>query len=266
MSAPALEVTGLSKAFGGGLGVAGRRTPFLAVDDVSFAVPKGEVLGIVGESGSGKSTVARLIAGLMTPTAGAIAVDGRTLESLGRKERRSVHAEVQLVFQDALASLNPRRTVRRALAAPLRSLLGMPRGAAEGRIANLAGQVGLDTAMLDRYPHELSGGQAQRVALARALAASPRLLLLDEPTSALDVALQNRVLDLLQSLKEKFGLTYVFISHDLAVVSRIADTVAVMKGGRIVEHGSAAQVFGRPQADYTRLLLASIPGNRRSCG
>lgn len=263
MTAPILEVRRLTKDFGGGFRLLGRAAPFRAVDAVSFAVRPGEVLGIVGESGSGKSTVARLVAGLMAPSSGTIAVEGRDIGDLGRHERRALHARVQLVFQDALASLNPRRTVRRALAAPLWSLLGMRGGDLDRRIGELADQVRFDPAMLDRYPHELSGGQAQRVALARALAASPRLILLDEPTSALDVALQNRVLDLLQTLKRSLGLTYVFISHDLAVVARIADAVAVMRAGRIVEHGPTAEVFGRPQADYTRLLLASVPGRGR---
>jgi len=258
-----LEVADLTKEYGGGFRLFGGGASVRAVDRVSFSVRSGETLGIVGESGSGKSTIAKLVTGLMPATSGSIRIEGRDTGGLERSEWRSLHARVQLVFQDAVASLNPRRTVRRVLAAPLRSLLGMERSERDERVDELLDQVGLDAAVLDRYPHELSGGQAQRIALARALATAPRLILLDEPTSALDVALQNRILDLLRALKDEFGLTYVFISHDLAVVARIADNVAVMREGRIVEHGPAARVFGKPRHDYTRRLIASIPGAGR---
>jgi peptide/nickel transport system ATP-binding protein len=209
-----------------------------AVDRVSFEVSKGETLALVGESGCGKSTVARLIAGLYAPTEGTIDFRGRRL---------------QMIFQDPYASLNPRWRVRKIIGEPMLFLNG-------GKpIADLLTQVGLSPDDADRYPHEFSGGQRQRISIARALAGEPELLICDEPTSALDVSVQAQILNLMAELQERLGLTYLFISHNLAVVSLVADRVGVMYFGRIVELASAADLFARPRHPYTRMLLDAVP-------
>ena len=222
-----------------------------AVDDVSFNVPPGGVYGLAGESGSGKSTIARLIMGLGQPDAGDILIDGVSI--LGQAARNNV----QMVFQNPGASLNPRRTVAQSVLVPL--VAHGRRGDRNARVGELLDMVQLPRNFADRYPHELSGGQKQRVALARALAVSPRLLVLDEPTSALDVSVQARVIDLLESLGSQLGLTYLFISHDLSLMRNFAATVGILYLGKIVETGPVARVFERPDNDYTRLLLASVP-------
>jgi peptide/nickel transport system ATP-binding protein len=236
-----------------------------AVQGVSFDLLEGETLGIVGESGCGKSTLARLLVGLDVPTGGSIRLAGREVSGLSGGERRQLAATVQYVFQDPVSSLNPRKTVRQTLEAPMRHLAGLDRAARAARLRELMDAVNLSTAFLDRYPHEFSGGQAQRVGIARALAAEPRLIVLDEPVSALDVSVQAQVLNLLDELKRHYGLTYLFISHDLSVVESVSDRTAVMYFGRIVEFGARHEIFGRPRHPYTRLLLdsAPVPGRRR---
>jgi len=245
---PALEISGLTKifpvrsAFGRLIG------EVRAVDDVSLQVAPGTVYGLAGESGSGKSTIARMIMGLTAPDLGDIRLNGQSI--LGDADRSAV----QMVWQNPGASLNPRRTVGQSIRVALDA-----HGKDRARIPDLLEMVQLPTAFADRYPHELSGGQKQRVAIARALAVEPRLLVLDEPTSALDVSVQARVIELLQDLGRRLGLTYLFISHDLSLMRNFAGTVGVLYRGRIVETGPTARVFENPRHDYTRLLLASVP-------
>ncbi|WP_158045740.1 ATP-binding cassette domain-containing protein [Skermanella pratensis] len=253
MSGPLLEARDLHKSFGGGWS---RRPAILAVDGVGLAVRPGETLGIVGESGSGKSTLARLLAGLETPTSGTVLIDGA---EVGRRRSRELHRKVQFVFQDPGGALNPRKAISSILEAPLIHLLDMPKPDRRKRVAELMDLVNLRPEFLDRYPHEFSGGQAQRIGIARALAADPRLIILDEPVSALDVSIQAQILNLLNRLKKDLGLAYVFISHDLAVVESLCDTVAVMRQGRIVEQAPRRILFGSPRHPYTRTLLASVP-------
>ncbi|OCW56931.1 ABC transporter ATP-binding protein [Hoeflea olei] len=264
--APLLSIDGAERVFGGGRTLFGRTRPGVhAVQDVSIDVRRGETLGVVGESGCGKSTLARLIVGLDAPTGGRIVFDGRDLVAEAGRDLRRLAREVQYVFQDPVASLNPRKTIRTILEAPLIHLLGLDRKARAGRLAELMEAVNLAPEFLDRYPHEFSGGQAQRIGIARALAADPKLIVLDEPVSALDVSVQAQVLNILDDLKQRFGLTYVFISHDLSVVESVSDRVAVMYFGRIVEIGPVRTVFGAPRHPYTHLLLQSAPApGRRS--
>ena len=236
-----------------------RPAPLRAVDGVSLGVARGRTLGIVGESGSGKSTLARMMVGLLEPSAGRLEIDGRSIAELARRDRLALHRRVQMVFQDPLGSLNPRKTVRQILAAPLRALHGMDAAACRTRIAELMDMVSLRGEFAERYPHEFSGGQSQRIGIARALAAAPEVVVLDEPVSALDVSVQAQVLMLLAALQERLGLTYVFISHDLAVVETIAHEVAVMHRGQVVEHAAAERIFADPQHAYTKLLLSSVP-------
>jgi peptide/nickel transport system ATP-binding protein len=245
-----LEIVGLTKRFGRG------RHAVTAVHGATIAVPKGARFGLVGESGSGKSTLARLVAGLSSPDAGSIRFAGTDLQHMPRLKRLR---RVQLVFQDPMTALNPRHTVSRTLSIPLLRLGGCGRRALPGRLRDLVERVGLDAALLDRFPHELSGGQAQRVGIARALAADPDLLILDEALSGLDVSVQARVLALLEDLQSTSGLTYLFITHDLAVVDAFCDTVAVMKDGAIVEEGACQAVLSSPQHAYTRQLMDSVP-------
>jgi len=251
-----LDVVGLSKHFPTRNGFGRVTGAVRAVDDVSFSIEKGKVYGLAGESGSGKSTIARMIMGLASPTAGDIVLDGRNIT--GETGTRAYGRKVQMVFQNPGSSLNPRRTVGQSIAVPL-AAHGTPGSAHRKRIAELLEMVQLPPDFASRYPHELSGGQKQRVAIARALAVAPQLLVLDEPTSALDVSVQARVMDLLVDLGRQLGLTYLFISHDLSLMRNFADTVGVLYLGKIVETGPTAQVFDNPQHDYTRLLLASVP-------
>jgi len=239
-----------------------RLAPLRAVDGVSLEIRRGQTLGVVGESGCGKSTLARMIVGLLEPTAGRLEIDGQSIPELARRDRRALHRRVQMVFQDPLGSLNPRKTVRQILEAPLRALQRMDMGARGRRVAELMDLVSLRADFADRYPHEFSGGQSQRIGIARALAAEAEVIVLDEPVSALDVSVQAQVLLLLGDLQARLALTYVFISHDLAVVETIAHDVAVMNAGKVVEHAAAERIFAHPQHEYTRLLLASVPRAR----
>jgi peptide/nickel transport system ATP-binding protein len=250
----------VSRTFGDRRGWAlGIRPAVRAVRSVTLKVERGETLGIVGESGSGKSTLARILVGLDRPTNGRIWVAGDSGCAGRRQARAPGYNHIQYVFQDPVGALNPRQTVRTILEAPLVNLVGMPTMRRNLRLLELVDAVGLRSDLLDRYPHELSGGQAQRVGLARALAAEPEIIVLDEPVSSLDVSVQAQILNLLVDLKRGLGLTYVFISHDLRVVQCISDRVAVMYFGRIVEIGPASAVFGKPRHPYTALLLASMP-------
>ena len=255
----ALVARGLGKTFGGGRTLLGRPKPAVhAVRDATFSVAKGETLGIVGESGCGKSTLARMLVGLLAPTTGTIEIEGRDLSD--RTGAPAVFGRrIQYVFQDPVSSLNPRKTIRQILEAPLVHLLGMDGAGRRARIAELLDAVHLHAEFLDRYPHEFSGGQAQRIGIARALAAAPRILVLDEPVSALDVSVQAQVLNLLAELRRAFDLTYLFISHDLAVVEAVSDRIAVLYFGRIVETGRTRDVFRAPRHPYTALLERSAP-------
>ena len=240
--------------------VRGRGGLLRAVDHVSFAVPRGGTTALVGESGSGKTTVSRILLGLETPTSGEALVDGRSIAGASRVERRALRRRVQPVFQDPYASLDPTHTVERVIDEPLRIFGIGDRDSRRARVAELLDQVALPRDVAQRRPGELSGGQRQRVAIARALAPEPELLVLDEAVSALDVLVQEQILDLLADLQERLGVSYLFISHDLAVVRGIADNVVVLRQGRVEEQGSVDDVFHAPRADYTRDLLGAIPG------
>ena len=256
---PILTMRNVSKTFrtGGFLGRGVRVTH--AVKDVSLVLPKGGTLGIVGESGSGKSTLARCIIRLIDPDSGSVVLNGRDLAKLTREEMRRETQHIQMVFQDPFGSLNPRRKAGELVAqGPI--VHGMDRAEALAKAKELFGLVGLDPASTDRYPHEFSGGQRQRIGLARALALEPEVLVADEAVSALDVSVQAQVLRLLAELRERLGLSIVFITHDLRVAAQVCDLVAVMKSGEVVEAGPIGEVFGNPQHPYTQALLASIPG------
>lgn len=277
---PILEVSGLAKEFatrhdprgskaegevrsgllGRRLGSASKRT-VSAVEDVSFCVAPGESLAIVGESGSGKTTVARMIIGLETPTGGRIVVAGRERSGhrVNSRERKRRAREVQIVFQDPYLSLDPRMTIHACIAEVLRLHFDLSENERNDRIAQLLDQVGLDQRHQEVLPRSLSGGQRQRVAIARALASEPLLLICDEAVASLDVSIQAQVLNLLSDIREQTGVSYLFISHDLAVVRQVSDRVVVMKSGRIVESGPTDTVLHSPQEAYTRRLLLAIP-------
>ena len=240
-----------------GLGAAHGRVP--VVDDVSFELERGACLAIVGESGSGKTTIARCVAGLHSPSVGAILLAGEQLAPRARSRTRQQRRLLQIVFQNPYDSLNPRRRIRDEIARPARLLRGISAADAEAEVARLLERVRLPSRLADRFPGELSGGERQRVAIARALAAGPELLVCDEITSALDVSVQAAVLELLQELRAELGLSLLFISHDLAVVGRVADDVLVLESGCVRERGSTAQVLSSPQDDYTRRLLEAAP-------
>jgi oligopeptide/dipeptide ABC transporter ATP-binding protein len=262
---PLLEVVDLVRHFAV-RNAFGRRVGWLrAVDGVSFAVRAGETLGLVGESGCGKSTLGKTVMGIHAPTAGEIHFDGREIGRLPRRERRAVARDLQYVYQDPGASLDPRWKVVHSLHEPLIIHTRLSRAERERQVGAILAAVGLPDAHLDLYPHELSGGQQRRVGLARILTLRPRMVILDEPTSGLDVSVQASVLKLFRGLQETFALTYVFISHDLAVVRAMCARLAVMYLGKIVEIGETAAVFSDPRHPYTRSLLAAVPviGGRR---
>jgi oligopeptide/dipeptide ABC transporter ATP-binding protein len=250
-----VRVRGLVKHFP----VEGSDDVVRAVDGVSFQIFRGETLGLVGESGCGKSTVGRCLLRLIEPTAGEIAFEGRDVVTMGRRELRELRREMQIVFQDPYASLNPRMKVGDIIAEPL--VIHKIGSAKErrARAAELLGKVGLDPDYGNRYPHEFSGGQRQRIGVARTLALNPKLIVADEPVSALDVSVQAQVVNLFQDLQKEFGLTYLFISHGLAVVEHISTRVAVMYLGRIVEVADAAELYALPLHPYTKALLSAIP-------
>jgi len=255
-----LEVRNLSKCFrtGGGRFGSGRNT-VRAVNDVSFTIPKGTSLGLVGESGCGKSTVARALLRLIEPDSGSVMFDGTDVRAAKGSALRALRRRMQIVFQDPYSSLNPRRTIRQALEEPLRVHLRISsrqiRDKAEAAIA----EVGLPKEALDRYPHEFSGGQRQRIGIARALVLDPELVIADEPVSALDVSVQAQILRLLEGLRERRGLSFLFVSHDLGVVRHFCDRLCVMYLGRIVEEGATADVLDRPLHPYSKLLRDSSP-------
>lgn len=255
-----LEVDGLHKHYRVGAGIFGGSHTVRAVNGVSLKIRRGETLGLVGESGCGKSTLGRTLVRLEEPTAGRIVLEGTDIASLRRAQLKTFRRRIQIVFQDPYSSLNPRMSVRSILSEPLR-LHGVTtsRDDLNREVLSLLDRVGLRRDAIDRYPHEFSGGQRQRVGIARALALKPDFIVCDEPISALDVSIQAQILNLLVDLQEEFGLTYLFISHDLRIVERMSHRVAVMYLGRIVEVATAEQLYRDPQHPYTRALLSAIP-------
>ena len=230
-----------------------------ALNGVSFGIPAGQSLGIVGESGSGKSTIARLVMALDRPTSGSVKLLGREFHALPRDELRKARRDVQMVFQDPYGSLDPRQTVARIVAEPLEALGETSRAEQRERAGESLAAVGLRTNDLDKYPHEFSGGQRQRIAIARALITRPRLIVADEPVSALDVSVQAQVLNLMQALQQQFGISYLLISHDLAVVNHLCDEVCVLHRGLVVERGAPQHLFANARHPYTQALLAAVP-------
>ena len=254
-----MRVEGLSKHYTFRTGTLGRRTQLTAVDDIGFSVPRGKTVGIVGESGSGKSTTARMLLLLEKSTTGTVEFEGKPVTGIKGRELMSFRRRVQPVFQNPYAALDPRYTIGEAIQEPLDVHEIGTKAQRESRVEELLTQVALDPGSVDRYPHELSGGQRQRVAIARALSLGPEVVVLDEAVSALDVIVQAQILDLLVSLQRELGLTYVFISHDLAVVRMLCHFVHVMQAGRIVESGTPTDIFDSPRDEYTKTLLSSIP-------
>ncbi|VTU36444.1 ATP-binding cassette domain-containing protein [Variovorax sp. PBL-E5] len=230
-----------------------------ALNGVSFSVRPGQSLGIVGESGSGKSTIARLVMALDVPTSGRIRLLGRDLNALPKDELRQARRDVQMVFQDPYGSLDPRQRVARVVAEPLEALAETSRAEQRERAAESLAAVGLRSSDLDKYPHEFSGGQRQRIAIARALITRPKLIVADEPVSALDVSVQAQVLNLMQDLQQQFGISYLLISHDLAVVNHLCDEVCVLHRGLVVERGAPQRLFAHAEHPYTQALLAAVP-------
>ncbi|MCE0764550.1 ATP-binding cassette domain-containing protein [Pseudonocardia kujensis] len=252
---PIVDIRGLTKHFR----VGRPRRDLVALDGVDLAVEAGQTTALVGESGSGKSTLARCLVGLLPVTAGEVLLDGIDLAGLGSVALSRTYRDIQMVFQDPHSSLNPRRSVYQAVTEPLRLHLGLDRAAQRARARELMSLVGLEDQHLERMPHELSGGQRQRVGIARAIAVGPKVVVLDEPTSSLDVSVRGQILDLLLGLQQRLGMTYLFISHDLQAVRRVADRVCVMYLGSIVEDGPADEVLDRPRHPYTRALMSAAP-------
>ena len=258
---PLLVVTDLTKHFPvkEGTLISRRVGEVKAVDGVSFAIPEGKTLGLVGESGSGKSTTGYCVLQLIKPTSGSVRFLGQELTELPRGQVRKLRRDMQIVFQDPYSSLDPRMTVGGIVAEPLIVHRVGSRGSRKARVRELLDVVGFDPGFTNRYPHEFSGGQRQRIGIARALALGPKLIVCDEPVSALDVSIQAQILNLLKDLQNEFGLTYLFIAHDLAVVRSMSDQIAVMQRGKIVEVGPAEDVYTSPSHEYTKTLLTSVP-------
>ncbi len=254
-----LELSELTRYFTKREGFLNKRTTIVkAVDGVTLSIEKGEILGLVGESGCGKSTLSRLIMQLLQPTSGSVILEGERLAELSLREIRKRRRDFQMIFQDPYASLNPRMTIFSTLAEAIRTR-HPKHDNIEKAVAELMERVGLDSRYIRKYPHEFSGGQRQRIAIARAIAPEPKLILADEPVSALDVSIQSQILNLLKQLRAELGLTMVFISHDLSVVRYIADRIAVMDEGKIIEVGEADALFENPQSETTKTLLSAIP-------
>jgi ABC-type oligopeptide transport system ATPase subunit len=258
---PLLVVEGLKKYFPIKKGLLWDKTVdhVKAVDDVSFEIYPGETLGLVGESGSGKSTTGYCVLQLLKPTSGSVKFLGRELTKLKREKLREMRREMQIVFQDPYASLNPRMTVGDIVAEPLVVHGIGDRGSRRRSAERLLEVVGFSPDFINRYPHEFSGGQRQRIGVARALALNPRLIICDEPVSALDVSIQAQIVNLLKDLQQEFNLAYLFVAHDLAVVRTMSDRIAVMNRGQIVETGDSEEVYSNPQNEYTKALLAAVP-------
>jgi ABC-type oligopeptide transport system ATPase subunit len=257
---PLLQVKSLTKHFrlpGGWL--SGRARYVYAVDEVNFEIASGEVLGVVGESGCGKTTLGRMVLRLIEPTAGQVIFSGHNLITLKKEEMRHLRQQMQVVFQNPLSSLSPRLKIEQIVAEPLVTHRVLPKKQIRERVLELLEQVGLGRQHLDRFPHEISGGQCQRVAVARALAVNPKMLVLDEPTSALDVSVQAQIINLLEDLKKAHGLTYLFISHDLNIVQQISDRIGVMYLGKLVELGPSEAVYNQSLHPYTKALFGAIP-------
>lgn len=259
MNGPLVRAREIGRTFTSGGGLAGGRRQLRAVDGVDLDILGGETLGIVGESGCGKSTLGRLLLALLAPSSGSVEFDGTDLASLSRAELRRLRRDMQIVFQDPYASLNPRMRVGNIIGEGI-EIHGIARGQAKRRtVLEMMERVGLSADTYDRYPHEFSGGQRQRIGIARALVLRPKFIVADEPVSALDVSIQAQILNLLADLKAEMSLTFAFISHDLRVVEHVSDRVAVMYLGRIVELASAADIYAFPRHPYTQALLASVP-------
>ena len=257
---PLLSVQNLKKYFPIHRGVFGRAAEYVkAVDDVSFTIKRGETFGLVGESGCGKTTAGRAILRLHEPDGGSIRFDGIDLLSLGKQELRRKRRDMQIIFQDPYASLNPRMTIRTIVGEPF-AIHGIAKGSErEARIADLLKTVGLDSSVMNRYPHEFSGGQRQRIGIARALALKPKFIVADEPVSALDVSIQAQIINLLADLQQQFGLTYLFISHAIPVIEHISTRIGVMYLGKLVEVGTSRQICTSPKHPYTQALLSAVP-------
>jgi oligopeptide transport system ATP-binding protein len=258
---PLLEVTDLVKHFPVKRGaLIGREVDRVrAVDGIGFHVERGETLGLVGESGSGKSTACRAVLQLIEPTSGSVRFEGREIAGLGRRQMRPLRRQMQMIFQDPFASLNPRKRVGQIVGDPLRLQKIASGSDLRRQVQELLERVGLSPEHYNRYPHEFSGGQRQRIGIARALALKPKLVVCDEPVSALDVSIQAQIVNLLDDLQDEFGLAYLFVAHDIGVVRHISDRIAVMHDGKIVEQGTADQVCENPQDEYTKKLLAAVP-------
>jgi oligopeptide transport system ATP-binding protein len=258
---PLLEVTDLVKHFPIKRGVLIDREvdQVRAVDGVSFAIPRGQTLGLVGESGSGKSTACRAVLQLIAPSSGSVRFEGGEIAGLSRRQMRPLRRQMQMIFQDPYASLNPRKRIGQIVGDPLKRQKVASGKELRKRVQELLERVGLGAEHYDRFPHEFSGGQRQRIGIARAIALKPKLIVADEPVSALDVSIQAQIVNLLDDLQDELGLTYLFVAHDIGVVRHISDRIAVMHNGKIVEQGTADQVCEQPSDDYTKKLLAAVP-------
>jgi oligopeptide transport system ATP-binding protein len=261
MSETLLEATDLVKHFPIKRGILIDREvdQVRAVDGISFSIERGKTLGLVGESGSGKSTACRAVLNLIKPTSGSVRFEGREIAGLSRRKMRPLRREMQMIFQDPYASLNPRKRVGQIVGDPLRRQKVASGAELRRRVNELLERVGLSTRHYNRFPHEFSGGQRQRIGIARALALQPKLVIADEPVSALDVSIQAQIVNLLDDLQDEFGLTYLFVAHDIGIVRHISDNIAVMNNGKIVEQGTADQVCEHPSDPYTKKLLEAVP-------